>query len=289
MNVVILADHGGAANTRGPELMRAWLEDEGLLARVHPGLRSRLTVRAFNLINRKLTRERKRALARLFPRLKERAEAESRLAGIDWSRTRAYSDGVRDDVLVNLRGREPQGTVASHEYDDVVAELKDRIASITEADTGRSAVEAVFHRGEVYEGPYVDRAPDFTVRWRIEDGAFGPFRTRSEGGRRRMEEILSRPPFQPGGHDPFGMFLATGPNVRPVEVHGRLADVTPTVLALLGVPVPGDLDGEPLGFLDRVEVVAGERRADVAVDRQTGYSAEEEEAVRKRLEDLGYI
>ncbi|MFN2590261.1 MAG: alkaline phosphatase family protein [Actinomycetota bacterium] len=289
VNVIVLADHGGATNTRGPELMPVWLEDQGLMTRVQPGLRSRLMVRGFNLINRKLTRERKRALARVFPGLKERAEAESRLGGIDWSRTRAYSDGVRDDVLINLEGRDPQGVVGPEELDGFVAELKSMIAGITEEDTGRPVVDEALHRNDVYQGPFVDRAPDFTIRWRIENRAFAPFAARTETGRARMREILSRSPQQPGGHHPLGMFVATGPNVRPGPVAGRLADVTPTVLALLGVPVPDDLDGRPLGFLERVEVVSAERGSTEMLDRESGYSPEEEEAVRRRLEDLGYI
>jgi predicted AlkP superfamily phosphohydrolase/phosphomutase len=289
VNVVILADHGGAANTRGPELMQAWLEDQGLMTRVRPGLRSRLMVRGFNVINRTLTRERKRALARWFPRLKERAEAESRLAGIDWSRTRAFSDGVRDDVLINLRGREPEGVVAPQEHQAFAQELRALIAGITEEDSGQTAVEEVLHRDDVYRGPFVDRAPDFTIRWNIEDRPFGPFRTATDQGRERMRQILARPAFQPGGHHPLGMFLAAGPNVRPTAVRGRLADVTPTVLALLGVPVPSDLDGRPLDMLERVQVVATDRAAVDTTERESGYTPEEEEAVRKRLEDLGYI
>jgi predicted AlkP superfamily phosphohydrolase/phosphomutase len=290
VNVMILADHGGAANTRGPELMQAWLEDQGLMTRVRPGLRSRLMVRGFNLINRKLTRERKRALARVFPRLKERAEAEARLAGIDWTRTRAFSDGVRDDVLINLQGREPQGVVAPHEYSAFVDELRRLIEGISEDDTGTHVVEALLHRDAVYHGPFVDRAPDFTVRWRIDDRAFGPLRTTTEAGRDRMRRILAQPAFQPGGHHPLGMFLAAGPNIRPTNIEGRLADVTPTILALLGVPVPSDLDGRPLDeMLEHVEVMAGDRAASDEAERESGYSPEEEEAVRKRLEDLGYI
>jgi predicted AlkP superfamily phosphohydrolase/phosphomutase len=289
VNVIILADHGGAANTRGPELMQAWLEDQGLMARVTPGLRSRLTVGAFNLINRKLSRERKRALARVFPRLKERAETESRLAGIDWSRTRAFSDGIRDDVLINVRGREPEGVVAPEEHSRFVQELQELIAGMREEDTGLPVVDEVLHRDDVYRGPFVDRAPDFTVRWRIEDRAFGPLVAKTEAGRERMRQILARPPLQPGGHHPLGMFVASGPNVRPTSVQGKLADVTPTVLALLGVPVPNDLDGAPLDILKRVEVRAADRPASTVAERETAYTPEEEELVKRRLEDLGYI
>ena len=41
VNVVVLADHGGAVNTRGPELMRVWLEDQGCIAPTRPGVAAR--------------------------------------------------------------------------------------------------------------------------------------------------------------------------------------------------------------------------------------------------------
>src|SRR5439155_3854255 len=107
---------------------------------------------------------------------------------------------------------------------------------------------------------------------------------------RRMEEIASKQPFQPGGHHPEGMFLAKGPNVQPGAVRGELADVTPTVLALLGVPIPGGLDGDPLDVLAGVRAELSTEAAVVEVvgrgTNASGYTAEEEEAVRRRLEDL---
>lgn len=292
VNVMVLADHGGAANTRGPEFMQTWLEDQGLMATAERSRASRSTVALFNLINRKLTREQKKALARWLPRLKERAEAESRLGGIDWTRTRAFADGVRDDVLVNLQGREPQGTVPPDGYGAFVEEMKERLGAIRELDTDRPAVEAVLHRDDVYEGEHVARAPDFTMRWVIDGTPFRGFRCETARGAERMREIAARPPFQPGGHHPDGMFVAKGPNFEGGHVRGGLADVAPTILTLIGVPLPARLDGKPLDTLRGVEVhVAGADAASASatVENGSGYTPQEEEAIRQRLEDLGYI
>jgi arylsulfatase A-like enzyme len=107
-----------------------------------------------------------------------------------------------------------------------------------------------------------------------------------------MKEVAAKPPFQPGGHHPHGIVVANGPNIAPGSVRGGLADVAPTVLAILGVPIPEGLDGKPLDLLKDVEMVtAGDADAAAATvaDETTGYTPEEEEAVRKRLEDLGYL
>jgi predicted AlkP superfamily phosphohydrolase/phosphomutase len=295
VNVIVLADHGGAANTRGPELMPIWLEDRGFQAATRPTLRSRVLSAGFSLANRTLTRDQKQALARRFPKLREEAEAEARLAGIDWARTRAYSDGLRDEVLVNAAGREPEGIVPPTGYGAFVRELQAAVEGIQEAGTGSPVVASVRHREEAYHGPFLDRAPDLTIRWILdEDRSFGGFRCEARRGRERMEQAVTRPPFQPGGHHPEGIVVANGANVRSGAVRGELQDVTPTILALLGVPVPGDLDGRPLGLLKDVRTEVSEGPAvpdagEATASDSSGYTEEEEEAVRRRLEDMGYI
>jgi len=85
--------------------------------------------------------------------------------------------------------------------------------------------------------------------------------------------------------------VATGGDVRPEQVRGRLEDVTPTVLSLLGVPVPAGLDGAPLPFARTAAAPAeGPALAEATrAEESTGYTEEEEEAVRRRLESLGYL
>lgn len=294
VNVLVLADHGGAPNSRGPEFMPLWLEDQGLQARAPQPLKSRMLAAGFRLANRTLTRQQKLALARRLPRMREQAEAEARLAGLDWSKTRAYADGRRDEVLVNVARRDPEGTVPPDEYAGFVEQLKGRIADIREHGTGRPVVASVLHRDEAYRGPFVDRAPDLTVRW-VLDGPIRGFACWSERARERMREVAERPLLQPGGHHPEGLVVAGGPDVRPGEVRGDLADVTPTVLALLGAPVPAGLDGRPLDLVKEVPSTAGPPSsptfspAQPPAEDSSGYTAEEEDEVRRRLEDLGYL
>ncbi|MGQ0669196.1 MAG: alkaline phosphatase family protein [Actinomycetota bacterium] len=290
VNVLVIADHGGAANTRGPELMPIWLEDQGLQARANGSAAERARVAAFRLLDRTLTRERKLALARRFPRLRERAQSEARLAGIDWSGTRAYSDGVRDEVLVNVAGREPEGVVPEGDYAALVAELTGRISAIREVETDRPVVASATPRDRAYHGPFVSLAPDITIRW-VTDGPFRGFACDTPAARRQMQEAIARPPFQPGGHHPDGLFVAHGPNIAPAPVAGRLEDLTPTVLSLLEVPVPAGLDGEPLPIVRGVtpEVSGESVPVQAPIGEAGGYTPQEEAEVRKRLEDLGYI
>ena len=49
-----------------------------------------------------------------------------------------------------------------------------------------------------------------------------------------------------------GVIFATGRQVRPAAVAEttRIVDVTPTILAWMGLPIGQDMDGKPAAFLD---------------------------------------
>ena len=66
-------------------------------------------------------------------------------------------------------------------------------------------------------------------------------------------------------HGGRGVFVAAGPGLRRDElIHGAgPLDITPTVLALFGVPVGADMDGRPLP-------PPGSSRRGVAIDPELG-------------------
>ena len=109
-------------------------------------------------------------------------------------------------------------------------------------------------------------------------------------------------PADPAGairwHRPFGIFAAKGPGIRQDELvfGGRILDLTPTILTLMGMPVGEDMAGKPMLqiFEHPVEVEripsweeldgdAGTHAPTLATD-----SAAELEAMRQ-LEALGYL
>ena len=129
------------------------------------------------------------------------------------------------------------------------------------------------------------------------------------------------PAFGPtGDHRMEGILIATGPAFRPGAVPSRadLLDIAPTVLHLLGVPVPADMDGRVLTeLLDPLAVpiptssvpvpeplyqsslagVGGTATGSVDCDPTAvpgvpiaaPYSEDEDDAIQQRLADLGYL
>ena len=100
-------------------------------------------------------------------------------------------------------------------------------------------------------------------------------------------------------HRPSGVFVANGPGLRRDELlHGAsLLDVTPTILALFGLPAGRDMDGRvlaeafaqppPAGFVETWEPSAGSAR-DTGSARGTR-AAEEEWSILRQFVALGYV
>jgi predicted AlkP superfamily phosphohydrolase/phosphomutase len=210
---------------------------------------------------------------------------------IDWSRTKAYALGGNfTGFYVNLEGREPQGSVRpGDEYEALRKELANRLKTWADPDTGEVIVDQVFRREELYQGPYLERAPDVVFTTKNENYVgFG-------GHEFANNRLMNRSKLFNGHHRMDGMVIFNGPGVRPgtLGTH-HIVDMAPTILRLLDCPVPANMDGRPIeaAFTDRFlnthplqsgEVLAEQERVQYVGD------AQEEEQVKARLKELGYL
>jgi predicted AlkP superfamily phosphohydrolase/phosphomutase len=149
-----------------------------------------------------------------------------RLSDIDAARTRAFAlDPSR--LYVNLKGREPQGSVDATELDRVTAEL-------AEWAGGLPWVERVVPREQAFDGTESARAPDLVL---VPRRGFDP------KGSLRTKETERRGVFT-GMHTPDDAFFIHAGHRPPGEPVG-VESVAATALGLLGIDVAG-LDGERL-------------------------------------------
>jgi hypothetical protein len=99
-----------------------------------------------------------------------------------------------------------------------------------------------------------------------------------------------------GSHRPDGILIAHGSGIQVDQSLGnpRLIDIAPTVLQLLGIPVPGEMDGDPIVDLFQPDLAAEIGRSITKdFNRPSSpdftFSPDEAETIADRLKSLGYL
>jgi len=201
------------------------------------------------------------ALGGLVPDRVSRAARER----VDPSSSVAYArTGTEYGVRVNRAGREPDGVVSPAEYPSVRSDVVDALRAVRTPD-GARAFSAVGPAAQFFGGPHVSEGPDVvTVPHRYDVHLDASLRGRPFGD-------------PPDGYVrvPRGVVALAGDAVDTgVAIEGpHLFDVAPTVLASLGVPPSGRMDGTALAPVsgpepDEYAPYTGSRREEFGRDRQ---------------------
>ncbi len=218
---------------------------------------------------------------------------------IDWSLTTAWSEGgYYARIFLNVKGREPEGIVEPSKYEALRVELATRLQQMTD-ENGEPLANCVLKPQEIYR-VCLNVPPDLMVYF---DGL-----SRRSIGTVGHGEIL-RPANGAGlddaNHDPQGIFITTRmSDLRGGIKRGRLVekvsclDITPTILREFDLPIPPDLHGSPVdidGTGDTAKEGGSPLWCPCNADQPTveseavGFTPEEEEMVKKRLMELGYV
>ena len=295
--VAVVSDHGsGGAGDRVVHLNRR-LAECGLLAFTRRTPAARLAGAARGIALRALPHRWLGGLVRRLPAAASRLESAHRLGGIDWRRTTAYSEELdyHPSVWLNLRGREPEGTVDAADYhtmrDDVARGLLE-----WRDDAGRGVVRRVWRREELYRGPFVASAPDLLVELARTDG-YTASCLRSGGPGPALRRLApheygsGKGSGMNGSHRRHGLVVLAGRDVRAAgEIPAvEILDVVPTLLALGGLAVPEELDGRPIEVALQASAPLVADPVPAPATPPIDYGAAEERDVRARLTALGYL
>ncbi len=213
---------------------------------------------------------------------------------IDWSRTQAYAQGNFGQIFINKRGRQPNGAVAETEVRPLLDRLKAELNELRHPERDEPLIDRIYEREELYDGPFMDRAPDLTViprDWRCRTIGLHDFTT---------HRVISKAFGPTGDHRMEGVLIANGLGIRSgIQLRkASLLDIAPTILYLLGIPIPDDFDGRPLTELfapsfqplPATEIYPSTRQQ--STSPQNGLHASnvtDEDAVKRRLAELGYL
>ncbi|UCE12499.1 MAG: alkaline phosphatase family protein, partial [Candidatus Heimdallarchaeota archaeon] len=251
-HVIIMSDHGFGGAYYAVALNN-WLLRQGWM-KIRRGIVSKLKYLGFRS---GITLTNAYRLAKIFRATKYRQKAykeKSRLRNlifktffsindIDWSRTKAYCVGNGGQIFINVEGREPQGIVVPEDRLEVAKAIKSDLLKLTDKKTGGVIFNQVFLREEIYNGPYVEKAADlvfFDSKFRFQVIRFLEFGS---------NQLTFPHPVWAGTHRLNGILIVNGPGIQPVrrkKEEVRIWDITPTILALLGVPIADYMDGKPI-------------------------------------------
>lgn len=306
--VIVISDHG-AGPLRAIVNLNRWLAEAGFLHfcasrnKAIDHWRSRLVGGLAGIYRRYApaamrSRVRSQLGVQRFEQLKGDMETVLFTSAIEWGETKAYALGAAGNVYLNVVGREPEGIVQPGvEYEALRDELADKLMALQDPETGERIVRRVWRREEQYHGPCLDQAPDLTIEW-VDYGYWGRgrydiqqapvFETRKEMDFSKL--LLS------GTHRPDGIFIASGSGVEPgATIEGaHIVDLAPTILGILGLPIPEYMDGTVLQAAFVEGTIASAPSSDTDATAQplqdtVTYTAEDAAKVAQRLEDLGYL
>lgn len=282
--VLVVSDHGFGP-MYGYFLVNEWLRREGFLT-LRPGSGAErgpgLLLRLRSQVLRRLDPRMIRLVLRWAPRgLLQRftigglaaSEFDSVTANVDWSETVAYGGlSGGGNIRINLAGREPHGSVRPEEYEAVREKITARLLNLC-GPNGHPVVTKVYRREELYQGPYVDRAPD--LLFVIDDCHYDQLLRLGGGG-----EVWTSSFPRTGWHGLRGIFVAHGPQVKAGRLPDlRLIDVAPTVLHLMGMSVPAHMDGRVVTEMLRDDAEAARRPVEISRSR-------ERDRIRERVRRL---
>ncbi|KAA3609085.1 MAG: hypothetical protein DWQ01_10915 [Planctomycetota bacterium] len=214
---------------------------------------------------------------------------------IDWSKTRAYSTftGGEDIVLINLKGREPEGTVEpGAEYEQLRDEI---IAGLKKVKTpeGETLITRIFKREELWAGPNLEQAPDIQ---------FVPLDGSVNMAANPVHSCVIEPAVEgrPAMHRRDGIYIWHGEGVIKSGFRQDgpvIADMAPTILHLLGLPVEDYMDGkvmegvleDPYRAANPIQVREGHVDLQAEKSKQSAMSAEDEAKLVETMQALGYM
>ncbi|MEZ4518666.1 MAG: alkaline phosphatase family protein [Chloroflexota bacterium] len=206
---------------------------------------------------------------------------------VDWSRTIAYSMGHVGQVYLNLEGREPHGIVREEDYDRRLQEVITALGDLRDED-GTPIVTNLEPGHTVYHGPYRDKGPDLHLE--LDHYAMIACPLFATEGKVMTNQIRG----DSGCHRREGIFIAQGAGIRQDVTlpEASILDLAPTIMHLLGEPVPQIMDGRVLEeiFTEPSAVVYDDKDGELTqVNEEAGFSADEADQIEERLRGLGYL
>jgi len=203
---------------------------------------------------------------------------------IDWSQTKAYSLSALGDLSVNRRVLKLR-----QEYENLIGYLIQRLFELRDPEDDEKIVDEIFRKQQIYSGPYLEKAPDLLLV--IRKMAY------MTSASLVTNQIVGPSSGYSGSHRMEGILFMHGKNVRRGETlqNCSIMDLAPTILYLMGVRFPSDIDGKVLleafhhSYAKSHPVKTKEKGRTAIAREEYALTKKDEQKIKERLKALGYL
>ncbi|MDD5439400.1 MAG: alkaline phosphatase family protein [Candidatus Omnitrophica bacterium] len=167
---------------------------------------------------------------------------------IDWGRTKAFMfNETSRGIWINLKNRQKNGTVDKAEYNPIRNFIVEHLNGLTHPSTGERIITA-YKREDVFSGVHTHNAPDILLVTQKGYSVEPVLRPASGSLADNSFTETIAPGERNADHAMDGLFMMAGsgiaPKRRPASIH--ITDIAPTILSLMGIDYPEDMDGKPV-------------------------------------------
>ncbi len=287
--IMFMSDHGFTP-TKAAFFVNQWLANEGYLKkhywRVAPPL---MIGDLIGTEQRTLKFRVKNVIKNIVAHLTRGKLLDYPQISINYKKSKAFAN-PSEIIFINLKGREASGKIEpGEEYEKIKREIAEKLKKLTDPQTGEKILEDAIIKDDMYSGEYFDKAPDIGLVPK-EDGY-------ALVGMRPHHSYIRRDFRMKSFHSMNGIFLLSGQDIiKDKECETlQMVDCMPTVLHILGVPIPEDVDGRVLKNLfiegSQLRIKEPERQGPSQISGREFEKAldEDERLMEEQLKGLGYL
>ncbi|MBI5056301.1 MAG: alkaline phosphatase family protein [Nitrospirae bacterium] len=217
---------------------------------------------------------------------------------LNLQKTQAYTPNSSSyGIHINLKGRDVGGIVEKGEaYNRLRIELRSKLLSLRDEESGKQIVDDVFFSEQIYSGPFLKDAPDLVLS---PAEGYVLYQSLISLPASLSKECLVKVNTSDGYHHQDGIFIAYDKETikKGLRIGNiNITDVAPTILYLMGLPVPSNMDGKVIQsifedrFFESNPLVFSDSTSDETEEKEEKiYTAEDERQIMDELKGLGYI
>lgn len=206
--------------------------------------------------------------------------------------SKAYcSSGLMYGVNINLIGRNTKGRVRFDDYNKICQEIIMKLTEARDPDTKENLFERVWQNNLSVKHKSKDFPPDiYFIPHKMKYSVSVPLAVEAK------EKYIKKVYKASGFHDLYGIFIALGQDIKRGKLNNSpsLIDLAPTILHILGVSIPYDVDGKILSgiFLKNSSLfkLKPEFQRSSAINRKAyKIDGEKQKRIFGQLKRMGYI